>query len=178
MNGDAMPIALAYYTQAQIDALDHGEIADRLRRYPHPLLQAAADSLDYLHAQEGLLEVAQKAAERARAELAETKRPLDDQMARLNQRVIELTGELDALRLRLPPSPLPPEASAEARPTALPEDTDAMLIERFVSSNEQFYISTDPPDWLYCKDGDGNSTSLRGDWFAASLRKFINESTQ
>lgn len=99
---DQMPLVLADYSQDQVDALDHGEIADRLRRYPHPLLKAAADSIDYLHAQEDLLEKAQQAAERARAELAETKRPLDEPMARLNQRVIDLTAELDALRLRLP----------------------------------------------------------------------------
>jgi hypothetical protein len=99
---DPMPVAMADYSQEQIDGLTHSEIADRLRLYSHPLLEAAADSIDYLAAQEGLLEKAQQAAERARAELAETKRPLDEQMARLNQRVIELTGELDALRLKLP----------------------------------------------------------------------------
>lgn len=36
--------------------------------------------------------------ERARAALAETKRPLDEQMARLNKKVIELTAENDELR--------------------------------------------------------------------------------
>lgn len=96
------PVALADYTQEQVDALGHGEIADRLRRYSHPLLAAAADSIDYLAAQEGLLERAQQAAAHARAELAEHKRPLDSEMARLNRRVIELTAELDALRLKLP----------------------------------------------------------------------------
>jgi len=96
------PISLADYSQEQIDALAHGEIAARLRRYGHPLLTAAADSIDYLGAQEGLLERAQQAAERARADLAEHKRPLDEPMARLNRRVIELTAELDTLRLGLP----------------------------------------------------------------------------
>lgn len=99
---DAMPIAMADYTQEQVDELGHHEIADRLRRYPHPLLKAAADSIDYLAAQEGLLEKAQLAAERARADLEEHKRPLDEPMARLNRRVIELTAELDSLRLKLP----------------------------------------------------------------------------
>lgn len=93
---------LADYTQEQVDGMSHYEIADSLRGYPHPLLEAAADSIAYLAAQEGLLEKAQQAAERAHAELAETKRPLDEQMARLNRRVIELTAELDALRLKLP----------------------------------------------------------------------------
>jgi hypothetical protein len=100
-----MPVALADYTQDQVDALSHGQIADRLRRYNHPWLQSAADSIDYLAAQEGLLEKAQQDAMRAVTELAEHKRPLDAEMARLNRRVIELTGELDALRLRLPMPP-------------------------------------------------------------------------
>lgn len=99
---ERMPMELADYTQQQVDELSHNEIAGRLRLYSHPLLQSAADSIAYLAAQEGLLEKAQQAAERARAELAETKRPLDEPMARLNQRVIELTAELDALRLKLP----------------------------------------------------------------------------
>lgn len=97
-----MPVALAPYSQEQVDGMSHNGIADALRRYSHPLLTAAADSIDYLAAQEGLLEQAQQASEKARHELAETKRPLDDQMARLNQRVIELTAELDALRLKVP----------------------------------------------------------------------------
>jgi hypothetical protein len=98
---DPMPMALADYAQEQIDSMSHDDIADTLRRYPHPLLQAAADSIAYLAAQEGLLEKAQQAAERARIELADAKQPLDEQMARLNKRVIELTGELDTLqRLR------------------------------------------------------------------------------
>ncbi len=97
---DAMPIAMADYAQEQVNGLSHHEIADRLRRYPHPLLEAAADSIDYLDAQEDLLEKAQQAARRARAELEEHKRPLDAPMARLNQRVIELTAELDALQLK------------------------------------------------------------------------------
>lgn len=91
------PVALADCTQEQIDALSHDEIADWLRRYPHPLLKAAADSIAYLAAQEGLLEKAQQAAERAHAELAETKRPLDEQMARLNQRVVELNADAERL---------------------------------------------------------------------------------
>lgn len=96
----AEPVALAIadYTQDQLDAMSHHEIADQLRLYRKPLLSAAADSIDYLAAQEGSLEKAQQSAARAHAELAETKRPLDAQMARLNQRVIDLTAELDALR--------------------------------------------------------------------------------
>lgn len=91
------PIALADCTQEQIDALSHGQIADWLRRYPHPLLKAAADSIDYLAAQEDLLEKAQQTAERACAELEEHKRPLDEPMARLNRRVIALTAALQQI---------------------------------------------------------------------------------
>lgn len=91
------PVALAHCTQEQIDALSHHQIADWLRRYSHPLLKAAADSIDYLAAQEDLLEKAQQAAERAHAELAEVKRPLDEQMARLNQRVVELNADGERL---------------------------------------------------------------------------------
>lgn len=93
---------LAHYTEFQVDGMSHNGIAEALRRYPHPLLQGAANSIFYLAAQEGLLEQAQQATQKARAELAETKRPLDAEMARLNARVIELTGELDALKLNLP----------------------------------------------------------------------------
>lgn len=110
---------LAEYTQAQVDGMGHDEIAEALRRYQHPLLQAAADSIFYLAAQEGLLEEAQKAAERARTELADAKQPLDEQMARLNRRVIELTGQLDALRLNLPDSPLMFDAFGNRRDLAV-----------------------------------------------------------
>jgi hypothetical protein len=98
-----IPIALADYTQDQVDELSRHEIANRLRGYSHPLLKAAADSIDYLAAQEGLLEKAQQEAERVHAELKEMKRPLDQQMARLNERVVELTAKLDALQRQLKP---------------------------------------------------------------------------
>lgn len=56
---------------------------------------------------------------------------------------------------------------------AQPAISDAALIERFVTDNEQFHLSAEHPAWLYCKDGDGNSTSLRGDLFAETLRQII-----
>ena len=60
-------------------------------------------------AQHVLLEETQQEVKRLRAELDEVQRPLDAQMARLNRRVIDLTAELDALRLKLPGAgaPLP-----------------------------------------------------------------------
>ena len=79
-----------------VDAMSHHDIADWLRSTGSRVGQAAYDSIEYLAAQEGLLEEAQKANERLRAELAEIKRPLSEQMERLNQRVIELTAELDS----------------------------------------------------------------------------------
>lgn len=48
----------------------------------------------YYQAQDGLLTKAQDEAKKLREELAEVKRPLDDQMARLNKRVIELNEQL------------------------------------------------------------------------------------
>jgi hypothetical protein len=63
-------------------------------------LRAIALRIGYLEAQDGLLSKAEDACERLRHELAETKRPLDAQMARLNQRVIELTAENERLRAR------------------------------------------------------------------------------
>ena len=53
-------------------------------------------TLFYLEAQESLLEEWQQRAKRAEADLAETKRPLDEQMARLNDTVTRLNGELAA----------------------------------------------------------------------------------
>lgn len=57
-----------------------------------------------------------------------------------------------------------------AIPAAPADPTDAELIERFIAHNNQFHRSADHPAWLYCKDGDGNQTSLRGDLFAATIR--------
>lgn len=85
------------YTQEQVDGMSHDEIALALRRIGGPLNEAAANSILYLAAQEGLLEKAQQAAEKAHYELAEHKRPLDEQMARLNQRVIDLNADAERL---------------------------------------------------------------------------------
>ncbi len=52
----------------------------------------------YYQAQDGLLTKAQDEAQKLREELAEVHRPLDAQMARLNNRVIELTAQLDATK--------------------------------------------------------------------------------
>jgi hypothetical protein len=54
-----------------------------------PLCIEAADRIEYLFAQEDLLEETQQRVKALESELAETKRPLDEQMARLNQQIIE-----------------------------------------------------------------------------------------
>lgn len=52
--------------------------------------------LFYLEAQEGLLEEWQQRAKRAEEAIAEINRPLNDQMARLNETVVRLNTELEA----------------------------------------------------------------------------------
>jgi hypothetical protein len=86
------------WTQDQLDSMTHDGMVDALRERGDPLSMEVANTLAYFIAQDGLLGKAEREAERLAAELAETKRPLADQMARLNARVIELTAELDQLR--------------------------------------------------------------------------------
>lgn len=54
--------------------------------------------LFYLEAQEGLLEEWQQRAIRAEDAIKEIQRPLDEQMARLNETVTQLNGENERLR--------------------------------------------------------------------------------
>lgn len=54
--------------------------------------------LFYLEAQESLLDEWQERAKRAEATIAEIERPLDAQMARLNETVVRLNGENEKLR--------------------------------------------------------------------------------
>ena len=72
--------------------------------------------LFYLEAQESLLEEWQQRAKRAEDALAETKRPLDEQMARLNETVTRLNGELAARSASAAPIP---ETVVAGRPTTL-----------------------------------------------------------
>ena len=58
----------------------------------------------YYEAQDGLLTRAQEEAKSLREELAEVRRPLDDQMARLNRRVIWLNKELEGARASAEPA--------------------------------------------------------------------------
>lgn len=60
----------------------------------------AADALNYHEAQDGLLSKAQDEAARLRDELAETMRPLDTQMARLNASLIAANERIAALTAR------------------------------------------------------------------------------
>jgi hypothetical protein len=86
--------AIGMLTKEQCDALTHVQMVEVLRRRGDHLSNAAADSIAYLSAQDGLIERAQGEAEKLSAELAEVKRPLDEQMARLNARVVELNQAL------------------------------------------------------------------------------------
>ncbi len=76
------------------------DISQLLRaRSPDALLNEAADLIDYLEAQDGLLSKAQGEVERLRAELAEVKRPLDEQMARLNANLTAANERMATLAL-------------------------------------------------------------------------------
>jgi hypothetical protein len=66
-------------------------------------------------------------------------------------------------------------AAVPPPPAAIAVESDAALINAFVAHNDQFHRSSEHPRWLYCMDGDGNSTSLRGDMFATALRNVIKE---
>lgn len=65
------------------------------------IFDEAADALAYLEAQDGLLSKAQDECQRLRDELAETKRPLDAQMVRLNANLITANEEIARLRAAL-----------------------------------------------------------------------------
>ena len=60
--------------------------------------EALIQMVYYYQAQDGLIESAQDEVKKLRGELAEVQRPLDAQMARLKQRVIELNTENESLR--------------------------------------------------------------------------------
>lgn len=68
--------------------MSHEELCAALQA-SGPLGEEAAERIAYLFAQEDLLETTQQELKRLRAEVAEIRRPLDAQMARLNQQVIE-----------------------------------------------------------------------------------------
>lgn len=71
------------------------EAINRLRRLGH---DAFADRLAYLSAQEGLLFKCEAHAAQLAAELAEIKRPLESQMARLNSQIIDLRPDAERWR--------------------------------------------------------------------------------
>lgn len=75
-----------------LDDFTHEKLVDVLRSEDTALTRAAANAIAYLSAQEGLLESAQQRCEALTQELAEIKRPLDDQMARLNAKIVHQTA--------------------------------------------------------------------------------------
>lgn len=82
-----------------------GDISQLLRARaatsPDKLLNEAADLIDYLEAQDGLITQAQDEVARLRAELAEVQRPLDAQMARLNENLTAANARVAELEAKL-----------------------------------------------------------------------------
>jgi hypothetical protein len=94
--------------QAQLDAqiqLDDvggfSEEVKALRARGDTLSLAAANTIVYLQEQESLLQTWQDRGKAAEAHAAEVERPLDAQMARLNDNLIAANAERDALRTRV-----------------------------------------------------------------------------
>lgn len=82
----------------QVEILSHDEVCSLLRaRTDDALAQEAATRIGYLSAQEQLLQTWQDKADALAAELAETKRPLDAQMATLNKALIDANAHIAAL---------------------------------------------------------------------------------
>jgi len=95
---NAFPVYYAAPTgaaPADPELMSHDALCDALK-LSGPLGREASDRIAYLSAQEDLLETAQQEAERLRQSLAEVQRPLDQQMARLNERVIAANRRADA----------------------------------------------------------------------------------
>lgn len=80
------------------EAMRTEELCGRLRQSGDPMLAEAAQRLEYHDAQEGLLEHAQQANARLRAEVEEIARPLDAEMGRLNRNLITVNAQLEAMR--------------------------------------------------------------------------------
>ena len=80
------------------DALPEDALTGPIESMDRPAL---VQLITYYQAQDGLLDQAQEQIARLQSELAEIQRPLDAQMARLNERVIALTAQRDVLSLAL-----------------------------------------------------------------------------
>ena len=113
--------------------------------------------LFYLEAQESLLEEWQQRAKRAEDAIAEVKRPLDEQMARLNQTVTRLNGELEAARSATAPivryTPVAPteEQKQAAWSSGLANVGDARLI--WVNEGDFWHWHAQHKEMLPVADG-------------------------
>jgi hypothetical protein len=74
------------------------ELCGRLRQAGDSMLAEAANRIEYYAGQEALLEQAQQANARLRAEAEEVARPLDAEMGRLNRNLITANAQLEAMR--------------------------------------------------------------------------------
>jgi hypothetical protein len=83
------------------EEVSHVELVERLRFRRDAMCSEAADRLDYLLAQEDLLEQAQQKAARLEAQIAEVQRPLDAEMGRLNRNLIEARQAANAMEALL-----------------------------------------------------------------------------
>lgn len=93
-----VPAKVSYWCELPWYPQD-GEMPARARRDDPPAtMEEALQRIAYLEAQEDLLQEWQDRAEAAEAKATEIRRPLDEQMARLNARVIEQNAEIEQLR--------------------------------------------------------------------------------
>ena len=85
------------YARRLLQFASHDDLTKLLRFNGSDLANEAANRIDYLSAQEDLLQTWQDKHAHIAAELAEMKRPLDAQMARLNAALIEANRAVTAL---------------------------------------------------------------------------------
>ena len=98
--------------------------------------------LFYLEAQESLLEEWQQRAKRAEDALKEVERPLDAQMARLNDTIVRLNEENERLRSQ-PSATLPPETRLANAPYGPGQRIVGIVIDA-----DKFRYMHEAVDWL------------------------------
>lgn len=107
--------------QGLFDSISNEEFVTILRALPYPSAHEAASRIEYLAAQEGMLEGAQSVAAQLRSELARTRQPLTEEVQRLNQRIEQLNGLIARQNAAL--SWYGEEAAAIARNLAIHRET-------------------------------------------------------
>lgn len=93
-----------------VDLMSHDELCAALNSVldlaTAAIAKEAAQRINYFVAQDGLLTQAQDEAQKLREELAEVKRPLDEQMARLNANLTAANARIAQLTMQVADSPL------------------------------------------------------------------------